>query len=155
VLESPLSHAEIILADWKGAALIAELAKPQTCGNSAIKYLGFRKRRYSYFVSLLLSTEMLSEVKEDGKVQEDKNETLVSWEFHDLLFHSRSRKGRHSNPSGKTFRFLEKIEQPPRVKPKVSDELLSYISQISKNSKNWIIHLLLFWKREVNQELQR
>jgi hypothetical protein len=67
---------------------------------------------------------MLSEVKEDGKVQEDKNETLVSWEFHDLLFHSRSRKGRHSNPSGKTFRFLDKIEQPPRVKPKVSDEII-------------------------------
>jgi len=124
VLESPLSHAEIILADWKGAALIAELAKPQTCGELCNKIPGISEETIQLFCSLLLSTEMLSEVKEDGKVQEDKNETLVSWEFHDLLFHSRSRKGRHSNPSGKTFRFLEKIEQPPRVKPKVSDEII-------------------------------
>jgi SagB-type dehydrogenase family enzyme len=124
VLESPLSHAEIILADWKGAALIAELAKPQNCRELCNKIPGISEESIQLFFSLLLSTEMLGEVKEDGKVQEEINENLVSWEFHDLLFHSRSRKGRHSNPSGKTFRFLDKIEQPPMVKPQVSDDII-------------------------------
>lgn len=124
VLESPLSHAEIILADWKGAALIAELAKPQTCRELCTKIPGISEDTIQMFFSLLLSSEMLGEVKEGGKVQEETNENLVSWEFHDLLFHSRSRKGRHSNPSGKTFRFLGKMEQPPMVKRKVSDDII-------------------------------
>jgi len=124
VLESPLSHAEIILADWKGAAIIAELAKPKNCRELCNKIPGISQETVQLFFSLLLSSEMLGEVKENGKVQEEENETLVSWEFHDLLFHARSRKGRHSNPSGKTFRFLDKIPQPPMVKPQVSDDII-------------------------------
>lgn len=124
VLESPLSHAEIILADWKGAAIIAELAKPHNCQELCNKIPGISEETIQLFFSLLLSSAMLGEVKEDGKVQEEENETLVSWEFHDLLFHARSRKGRHSNPSGKTFRFLDKIPQPPMVKPQVSDDII-------------------------------
>jgi oxazoline/thiazoline dehydrogenase len=124
VLESPLSPAEIVLADWKGTAIIAELAKPQTCQELCAKIPGISEEAVQLFFSLLLSSEMLGEVKEDGNLQEEANENLVSWEFHDLLFHSRSRKGRHSNPSGKTFRFLGKMEQPPMVKPKVSDDII-------------------------------
>jgi SagB-type dehydrogenase family enzyme len=126
VLESPLSHAEIILADWKGAALIAELAKPQTCQELYGKIPGISEETIEGFLSLLLSTGMLGEVKEDGKIKEEENETLVQWEFHDLLFHSRTRKGRHSNPIGQTYRFLEKenIKQLPCVKPKASNEII-------------------------------
>ena len=124
VLESPLSHAEVILGDWRGTAIISELAKPQTCQELCTKIPGISKETLQLFFSLLLSSEMLGEVKEDGNLQEEDNENLVSWEFHDLLFHSRNRKGRHSNPSGKTFRFLGKMEQPPMVKPKVSDDII-------------------------------
>ena len=124
MLESPLSHAEIILPGWKGAALIAELAKPQTCQELCTKIPGISQETVQLFFSLLLSSEMLGDVQEDGKLQEEENKTLVSWEFHDLLFHARSRKGRHSNPSGKTFRFLDKIPQPPMVKPQVSDDII-------------------------------
>ena len=124
LLESPLSHAEIILADWRGAGLIAELAKPQNCRELSNKIPGISQEIVQLFFSLLLSTEMLGEVQEGGKVQEEENENFVSWEFHDLLFHSRSRKGRHSNPVGKTFRFFDKIPQPPMVKPQVSDDIV-------------------------------
>ncbi len=124
VLESPLSHAQIILADWRGAAAIAELAKPQTCGELASIIPGISQETIQLFLSLLLSTEMLGEVKADSKVEEEENETLVLWEFHDLLFHSRSRKGRHGTPMGKTFRFKDKIEQPPMVKPQMSGDII-------------------------------
>lgn len=123
-LESPLSHAEIILPDWKGAALIAELAKPQTSQELGTKIPGISQETIQLFLSLLLSSEILGEVQEDGKQKEEENENLVSWEFHDLLFHARSRRGRHSNPVGKTFRFLDKLEQPPMVKPQVSNDIV-------------------------------
>jgi hypothetical protein len=48
------------------------------------------------------------EVKEDGTIPEQANVTLAQWEFHDLLFHTRSRLGRHTNPSGGTYvRFTQ------------------------------------------------
>ncbi|HBB33911.1 MAG TPA: dehydrogenase [Cyanobacteria bacterium UBA8803] len=124
VLESPLSHAKIILADWQGAALIAALAQPQTCQELCHKIPGIAPETIQQFLSLLLSTEMLSEVQGDGKIGEETNKAMVSWEFHDLLFHARSRKGRHNNPSGKTFRFLDQLEQPPMVKPEVSEDII-------------------------------
>ena len=124
VLESPLSHAEVMLPDWKGAALIAELTKPQTYQELCNKIPGISQETVQLVFRLLLSSEMLGEVKEDGKLEEEDNENLVSWEFHDLLFHARNRNGRHSNPAGKTFRFLDKIPQPPMVKPQISEEII-------------------------------
>lgn len=133
VLESPLSHAQVILADWRGAGLIAELAKPQDCRELSTKIPGISEETMQSFFSLLLSAEMLWEVKEGGKTQEEENETLVQWEFHDMLFHSRSRTGRHSNTVGKTYRFLEIIKPLPVVKPKVSNDTIElYKPEIQK-----------------------
>jgi SagB-type dehydrogenase family enzyme len=44
---------------------------------------------------------------------------LRQWGFHDLLFHTRSRSGRHDEEFGATFRFLDDIdhEQPIRELP--------------------------------------
>jgi SagB-type dehydrogenase family enzyme len=124
VLESPLSHGQIILADWKGAVLISELAKP--CGILEIcnKIPNLSEETVKLFFSLLLSERMLWEVNQDGKIQEEENEALAQWEFHDLLFHSRTRTGRHSNRVGRTYRFLNKIKPLPAVKPKVSNETI-------------------------------
>lgn len=124
VIESPLSHAKVILADWKGIAVISELANPQAPSEICTKIPGISEDAIHLFLNLLLSTEILWEVKGDGEIQEEKDDSLVQWEFHDLLFHSRTRIGRHSNPVGKTFRFLGKIEQLPVVKPRVSDEII-------------------------------
>jgi SagB-type dehydrogenase family enzyme len=135
LLESSLSHAQIILQDWRGAALIGELAKPQVAREVCTKIPGISEETIQLFFSLLVSTEMLFEVKEDGTIQEEEREVLVQWEFHDLLFHSRSRTGRHSNPVGKTFRFLEKIKPLPVVKPKVSDDIIELYKPDIQNLK--------------------
>ncbi|HEY9599117.1 MAG TPA: dehydrogenase, partial [Cyanophyceae cyanobacterium] len=124
ILESPLSSAQLILEGWKGAAIIAELSHPQTYQEISQKIPGTSEDAVQLLFSLLLSTQMLDAVDERGQLPEEANDTLVSWEFHDLLFHSRSRKGRHSNASGKTFRFLDQIPQPPMVKPNVSDDII-------------------------------
>jgi SagB-type dehydrogenase family enzyme len=39
------------------------------------------------------------------------------WEFHDLVFHARSRLGRHVEPYGGTYRFAGVSEPPPAVTP--------------------------------------
>jgi SagB-type dehydrogenase family enzyme len=135
LLESPLSHAEVILADWKGAAIVAELARPQTVREIGAKIPSISEETIQQFFSLLLSTEILGEVREGGKVQEEENETLVQWEFHDLLFHSRTRTGRHRNPVGRTYPFLDKIEPLPVIKPKVSDETIDLYKPDIQNLK--------------------
>jgi SagB-type dehydrogenase family enzyme len=47
----------------------------------------------------------------------EEADSLRTWEFHDLLFHARSRGGRHDAPFGATFHFLGRLEPPPAVKP--------------------------------------
>jgi SagB-type dehydrogenase family enzyme len=42
---------------------------------------------------------------------------LIAWEFHDLLFHSRTRRGRHAAPYGATDRLRIRADLPPAVKP--------------------------------------
>ena len=125
VLESPLSHSQLILVDWQSAALIAELAQPKDCGDIYNKIPSLSENTIKNFFSLLLSDEILLAVAEDGTIAEETNETLVQWEFHDLLFHSRTRTGRHSNPVGRTYPFFGKIERLPAIKPKVSNDIIN------------------------------
>lgn len=125
VLESPLSQAQVILPDWRGTAFIAQLAKPQDCHQLSAQIPGIAQETAIQLVSLLLSTQMLSEVQQDGTIQEAENVTLAQWDFHDLLFHTRSRQGRHANPYGATYRFLGKIEPLPAVKPRMSEDAIA------------------------------
>lgn len=126
IVESPLFPAKIILADWRGAALLGELAQPQDC-TTLTKIPGISADTAGMFLSLLLTAKMLSEA------EAKENETMTQWEFHDLLFHSRSRIGRHDYPLGKTHPFLDKIPPLPPVKPKMSDRAIDlYKPDISK-----------------------
>lgn len=125
LLESPLSHAQIILADWRGGALITELAKSQNSRELCTKIPSISEEVVQRLLSLLWSGTMLSEVQENDKVQEEENNTLVQWEFHDLLFHSRSREGRNNKSVALNQRFLDKIEPLPAIKSEVSQERIN------------------------------
>ncbi|GLW05840.1 SagB-type dehydrogenase domain-containing protein [Microtetraspora sp. NBRC 13810] len=48
---------------------------------------------------------------------EEADPALRTWDFHDLLFHGRSRSGRHDEPFGGTFRFLRELPPEPARKP--------------------------------------
>src|SRR5262249_36383875 len=113
VLESPLCHARVLLHGWKGAALIAELAQPRDSRQLSAGLPGISDEEAEDFVGLLAGVGMLSPVREDDKPAEDDNLPLAQWEFHDLLFHARSRLGRHANPFGGTYRFKGTIAPLP------------------------------------------
>jgi oxazoline/thiazoline dehydrogenase len=68
---------------------------------------------------------MLCEVFESGTISEQADVTLAQWEFHDLLFHARSRSGRHSNFAGGTYRFSGQIEPLPAIHPRTSEKTIT------------------------------
>jgi oxazoline/thiazoline dehydrogenase len=125
VLESPLSFVQVRLQGWKGAALIAKLVKPCQHGLVGMAIPGMTLEVASAVLSLLAGVGMLTSTQEHERSQEDANSTLRQWEFHDLLFHSRSRLGRHAQPVGGSYRFLGKIEPLPAVRPVLSDRVIS------------------------------
>ena len=97
------------------------------------------------FMRLLQSAPMMTEVISDGKTREEDEANLNQWEFHDLLFHSRSRLGRLSNPYGETYRFLGKLQPAPAVPPKRSNEVIELykpnIDQLKVTDKpfTWVL----------------
>lgn len=124
ILESPVSHAQLVLHDWRGAALVCELARPRRHPQLSENVPGVSPEAALLFLDLLSNAALLSEVDDEGQVMEEVNTALLQWEFHDLLFHSRSRAGRHANPYGGTNHLAGKVEPLPAVKPKMSTDII-------------------------------
>jgi oxazoline/thiazoline dehydrogenase len=122
VLESPLAHARVVLDDSRAAALIGALVTPVTARDLAERAGGFPADAVGPLLSLLAGAGMVQEVRPGGADAEDEPPALQSWEFHDLLFHARSRKGRTDAPCGGTFRIAARLEPPPAVKPSGAGE---------------------------------
>ncbi|OLT60422.1 SagB family peptide dehydrogenase [Moorena bouillonii] len=130
VLESPLTKGKIKFSDWRGPGLVSQLSQPQTATSLSQEIPGITEEIAQQFLSLLFAAQMLSAsfaspVEEDEEVKsEEATPPLVFWEFHDLLFHSRSRLGRHNNPLGGIFPYVGKIDPLPGVKPLMSDVVI-------------------------------
>jgi SagB-type dehydrogenase family enzyme len=112
VLESPLAHARIILNDCRAVALVGALAAPATAAESAERVGGLGVDAVGGVLALLLRAGMLGEAG-----AEDQVFALRSWEFHDLLFHARTRRGRFDAPYGATYRLADRLAAPPALKP--------------------------------------
>ena len=115
VLESPRASALFKICDPTIATAIAILSTPQQ-----IKQL----RRQEGFpgvelLALLLDCQILFKVAagESGLRMAEGDHSLVLWDFHDLLFHTRSTEGRHANPLGGVYPYVGVISPPPAVRP--------------------------------------
>jgi SagB-type dehydrogenase family enzyme len=117
VIESPLSHARILLHDGRAAALVSALAQPATVEELASRLGPLPREAVRSLLALLVRAGIAAAVDQEGKTQEDSDPVLLSWEFHDLYFHSRSRAGRHDALVGATFPWVGRLEQPPPLKP--------------------------------------
>lgn len=116
VIESPLGHAKLEIGS-KGAALMAELATATSIFGISQKFKWGKAEIHAFF-TLLLNMKAL-EARPMDEADGAQKTALAQWDFHDLLFHTRSRAGRHNTPMGGTFRFLEKIDPLPALKPKM------------------------------------
>ncbi|KWV54397.1 dehydrogenase [Bradyrhizobium macuxiense] len=116
VLESPRAGALFRICDPEIASLLMALAAPQTIGSI--------RRRDDYpgpaLLALLLDCQMLFAVapaKRDALRQAEGDDGLVLWDFHDLLFHTRSTEGRQANPLGGLYPHTGQIAPLPAIRP--------------------------------------
>ncbi|HEV2803279.1 MAG TPA: SagB family peptide dehydrogenase [Pyrinomonadaceae bacterium] len=116
VLESPLSHARVIIADPRAAIFVHALARPCAIAETGDPGVGLSEDAVIQLLTLLINSGMVTEVEEDGAAREEADLSLKSWEFHDLLFHTRSRMGRHDQPVGGTYRFAGEFPPPSALK---------------------------------------
>jgi len=119
VLESPLACGRVVFWDPAGPALLAGLATPSTPDDLG----GTEKTRA--LLDLLLTAGMLESVGESGRTEEDENIALRQWEFHDLLFHSRSRAGRTDGPYGGVYSYRNEIPPLPALKSSMSADTIA------------------------------
>ncbi|TVU52232.1 MAG: PatA/PatG family cyanobactin maturation protease [Arthrospira sp. PLM2.Bin9] len=115
VLESPLSKFRVKLLDWRSSAILAQLAQPQPLGWVTPPPQIGAETAYQ-FLNLLWATGFLT-------VEVEAPE-LKLWEFHNLLFHSRCRQGRHDYPTGDIAASLDIWDEFPVVKPPMSGQIV-------------------------------
>jgi SagB-type dehydrogenase family enzyme len=122
VLESPRSAALFQICDPKLASLIATLSAPQKIGELR-RQAGFPGLE---LLGLLLDCDILFKVGKDsdGLRPSEGDDNLVVWDFHDLLFHSRSTEGRQSSPIGGRYPHIDTIAPPPAVRTPWSGEAI-------------------------------
>jgi SagB-type dehydrogenase family enzyme len=116
VLESPRASAVFKICDPKIAMALAILATPQQVRQF---------RRQDMFpglklLALLVDSEILFKIDAasgSGLRPTEGDSSLVLWDFHDLLFHTRSTQGRHANPLGGVLPYAGIISPLPAVRP--------------------------------------
>jgi len=115
VLESPRARALFRLCDPQIAAAIAALSTPRS-----VRRLRRDGSGASPLLGLLADCQIVFKVdvaNDIGLRQVEGDESLVFWDFHDLLFHARSTEGRQANPLGGVYPHLGFAAAPPAVRP--------------------------------------
>lgn len=116
ILETPLTPTQIHLKSPEMSSLIHLLSQMANLRKLLKTFPSFSEKTLRECLKLLLSAKAIC------TAEENENPVYQQWEFHDLFFHSRSRIGRHKNPSGGLFPFRDKIPSLPVLKPKMFSE---------------------------------
>ena len=124
LVESPLGHARVWLYSSEAAMALGVLAAPRTSEEVAQAVTGLDEPAARGLMTLLADAGALIASPAGEARAEDVDPTVAPWEFHDLLFHTRSRLGRHSNGFGGTYRFKERFEGPPLFKAPMSEDVV-------------------------------
>jgi SagB-type dehydrogenase family enzyme len=122
VLESPRSPALFRFSDPKTAAAVLGLSTPQTLRalQREKDFVGIE------LLGLLVECDILFRVEanSEGLRAHEGDENLVVWDFHDLLFHTRSTEGRQANALGGRYPFAGTIAPPPAVRAPWAGDLI-------------------------------
>lgn len=124
ILECPLSCAKVELLSSHAVNVVNALSAPVSSRELQRVVRNARPATAASLLSLLRYVGMLTRVDETGRTLEDADPNLRTWHFADLLFHSRSREGRHGEKF-ETFRYLGELPALPVVKPAMSRETIA------------------------------
>lgn len=108
-LESPLAPGRVVLHDARALAVCQALAEPRTAGELARLF-----PEAPDVLGLFLGCGAAAPAGPEGQAE---SPALSMWSFHDLLFHTRSRRGRSDEPFGATYRFAGVMEPLPALAP--------------------------------------
>jgi len=111
ILETPLFPGKIVLKHPLSTSILHSFCNELTLQNLKEKFAELPDSLIEDFISLLFSTKIVADPAEEN------TPLMMQWEFHDLYFHSRNRKGRHNNPSGGCYPFKGIIPAPETLKP--------------------------------------
>ncbi|MFI9809873.1 SagB family peptide dehydrogenase [Streptomyces sp. NPDC052301] len=118
VMESPLTAHRVVLTDPAARALVTELSRP--VAPRELTGHGLSAEAVHTLLAHLAGAGFVDVGHWDGREARfaaDEDDVLRQWDFHDLLFHSRSRLGRHDEPFGGIFPYVGQIPPQPAVKP--------------------------------------
>ena len=116
VLESPRAGALFRIGDPHVAAALTRLARPQQIRE-------FRRQPDfpgAELLALLVDCRILFRIEKtggEGLRSDEGDDSLVLWDFHDLLFHTRTTQGRQANPLGSLYPYAGMIAPLPAVRP--------------------------------------
>jgi SagB-type dehydrogenase family enzyme len=109
IARSPLGDCFLILDAADAQALLHGFGRPAAAPAG--------DARAAAIVWMLARAAVIVPCEADGRPAEAKDPKLRQWDFHELLFHSRSRLGRTEGPYGGTFAFKDEIAPLPAIKP--------------------------------------
>jgi SagB-type dehydrogenase family enzyme len=111
LVESPLAHVALVLHDPRSLAVIAALVSGDACDVDGVLR--------GAVTDVLLEHSFATTTDEAGDFSRQM------WAPHELLFHARSRVGRHDLPYGGTY-WAEKLADPlPAVRPERGTSTIS------------------------------
>ena len=118
MLESPLSHHRVVLHRPLASWVVGALGRTTTTADVA-RSVNLTMRLVTEVIEYLVAADMVVRGDESSTqgFAEDVDPALATWAPHDLLFHSRSRLGRHDEPVGAGFSGADLVPPLPAVKP--------------------------------------
>ena len=134
LLESPLARAAFRIRNPKIAAMLALLSTPKQL-KSLRRHDGFPGVE---LLALLLDGRILFKIAAgcEGELRRaEGDDSLILWDFHDLLFHTRSTEGRHANPQGGLYPYVGTIAPLPPVRPRWPGKKIDLTKCSSANSR--------------------
>lgn len=123
-LETPLGNGKIILFHSTCLLVLHELSTPVTIKLLTKRVPSLPLEEIKGFLSQLFSIRAILGLESGENPSAKEGPHLEQWEFHDLLFHTRSRKKRLDKPFGTTFPFLDKQAPLPALKKGSADKRL-------------------------------
>jgi oxazoline/thiazoline dehydrogenase len=123
VLESPTARARVVLYDMRALVVLCQMWSSARMTRRGTSRLPVRTIRL--MTELLWNAGILTVVDARSGVPEDETSPLLHWEFHDLLFHTRSRFGRHRSPYGATYHLEGRVAPAPPIKPRPRGKRIS------------------------------
>lgn len=120
LVESPLAPYHVVLHRQLAATVATALSAATSVGEVAAR-LNVPEPVVTGLVAYLVGTgiAVLGErptARGDGRFPEDTDPVLVRWSHHELLFHTRSRMGRHVGPTGAVYPWADRVPSPALVK---------------------------------------